>query len=335
LATASFDGTTKLWDAVSGQVVLSLPEAGQAAAVRAVAFGPKGKRVATGNADGTAAVWLLESSSDADATNGQKMLTLSGHAAPKSRVSYNGVTGVAFSPDGTRLATASDDGTAKVWLLESGSAGDASTGQELLTLFAHPDESLGFTFDGVIRVVFSPDGKRLATAGADGTAKVWDAITGRELLTLSGHTGELTEITFSPDGTHLATSSMDSTAKLWNATTGQELLTLAGHTSPVFGVAFSPDGTRLATSSDSGVTKVWNAATGQVLLTLSNPIGFQRIAFSPDGKHLAIGGQDGNVRFYILPIEELVALAQSRVTRSLTTEECQRFLHKDECPAGP
>jgi WD40 repeat protein len=71
------------------------------------------------------------------------------------------------------------------------------------------------------------------------------------------------------------------------------------------------------------------------LLTLSHPIGFLRIAFSPDGKHLAIGGEDGNVRLYVLPIEELVALAQSRVTRPLTDEECQQYLHLKQCPPAP
>ena len=156
----------------------------------------------------------------------------------------------------------------------------------MLTLFGHADRVFGISF--------SPDGTRLATASEDGSAKVWDAGSGKELLTLSGHTGTVWGVTFSPDGTRLATASIDGTTKVWDVTTGQELLTLTGHTNNIYSVDFSPDGTRLVTS-----------------------------------------GADGTARLYVLPIEELVALAQSRVTRSLTREECRRFLHVDQCPDSP
>ena len=111
------------------------------------------------------------------------------------------VRSVSWSPDGTRLATGSDDGTAKVW--------DAAGGRELLTLKGHTS---------VVRSVsWSPDGTRLATGSADGTAKVWDAAGGRELLTLKGHTGLVWSVSWSPDGTRLATGSEDGTAKVWDA----------------------------------------------------------------------------------------------------------------------
>jgi WD40 repeat protein len=123
----------------------------------------------------------------------------------------------------------------------------------------------------------------------------------------------------------------------------QALLTLAGHPAPVWGLAFSPDGTRLATASADGTAKVWlltsdpagDTITGQELLTLTGHTdAVSGVAFSPDGTLLATCGADGTARLYVLPIEKLMALAKTRVTRSLTTEECRQYLHLDECPAG-
>ena len=142
--------------------------------------------------------------------------------------------------------------TVKVW--------DAATGQETLTLKGHTD--------GVASVAFSPDGKRLASAGRIGTVKVWDAATGQETLTLKGHTSWSTSVAFSPDGQRLASASRRWTVKVWDAATGQETLTLKGHTGCVWSVAFSPDGKRLASASQDRTVKVWDAATGQETLTL-------------------------------------------------------------------
>ena len=109
--------------------------------------------------------------------------------------------GVAFSPNGKQLASASFDRTVKVW--------DAVTGQETRTLKGHTN--------WVNSVAFSPDGKRLASASSDRTAKVWDAVTGQETLTLKGHTGHVMGVAFSPNGQRLASASRDKTAKVWDA----------------------------------------------------------------------------------------------------------------------
>ncbi len=162
-------------------------------------------------------------------------LTLKGHTS--------WVWSVALSPDGQRLASASDDQTVKVW--------DAATGQESLTLKGHTGR--------VESVAFSPDGQRLASASGDQTVKVWDAATGQESLTLKGHTGEVMSVAFSPDGQRLASASEDQTVKVWDAATGQESLTLKGHTGAVMSVAFSPDGQRLASASYDRTVKVWDA----------------------------------------------------------------------------
>ncbi len=308
LATAGADKTAKVWDAVTGEELLTL--SGHTGGVRGVVWSPDGSRLATASSDQTTKVW--------DAATGKRLLSLStpGFAGQVARPT--------FSPDGQRIATSSAGATVKVW--------DAVTGKELLTLCCHPP--------GANSSSFSPGGTRLATAGLDGFAKVWDAATGKELLTLSGHKGILYAVAYSPDGRRIATAGADGT-KVWDAATGQALLTLSGHTGSVSGVAFIPDGTRLATASSDGTVKVWDVSIGsgrsEQPLTLYHPRGlsFSSVAFSPDGKRLAASNSDGTVRIYALPIEDLLTIAKSRVTRSLTKDECQKFLHTEECPPTP
>jgi WD40 repeat protein len=115
-----------------------------------------------------------------------------------------------------------------------------------------------------------------------------------------------------------------------------ELFTPRGHSGLIEDLAYSPDGKSFATASDDGTTTLWEAATGQELLTLSgHDGGVLAVAFSPDGTRLATGGVDGTVRIYLLRIEDLVTLARSRLTRTWTTQECQRYLHVESCPAAP
>jgi CHAT domain/WD domain, G-beta repeat len=111
---------------------------------------------------------------------------------------------------------------------------------------------------GVRWVAFSPDGRLLATASGDKTARVWYLATGEHLRTLAGHTGAVEGVAFSPDGRLLATASDDHTARVWDPATGEHLRTLAGHTGTVKGVAFSPDGRLLATASWDDTARVWD-----------------------------------------------------------------------------
>jgi len=304
LATNGGDGTAMIWNAETGQLRLTL--AGHHQEVMNMAFSPDGKRFATGSLDATAIVW--------DAATGKKLLTLSGHEA--------GVRDVAFSPDSSLIVTGGFDGTARIW--------DAATGAELLKITGH---------EGIVPgVAFSPDGIKLATASTDGTAKIWNVKTGDLIFTLVGHSSGVVDIAFSPDGKKIATASSDATAKIWDASTGKELLTLKGHSAELRPVAFSPDEKFLATGSEDNTAKIWNVATGQEILTLpGSQGGVYGIAFSPldGGAHIAVASNDGVVRVFLLQIDELIALAKSRVTRSLTSEECKKYLHVQQCPSEP
>jgi WD40 repeat protein len=199
-----------------------------------------------------------------------------------------------------RLATGSDDRSVKVW--------DPVTGQEALTLSGHQR--------GVMRVAFSPDGRRLVSATDEGEVRVWDPAYRREVvrpdpglmppLTINGHEEAVTGLAFRPRHHELASASWDYTVKIWDTNTGALLHTLMAHSREVWAVAYSPDGRLMASATGSrfegtiaGEVLVWDATTGNPLLTLPSPTGgVYAVAFSPDGKRLASAGFDRVVRIW-------------------------------------
>lgn len=188
------------------------------------------------------------------------------------------VWNVAFSPDGEKIATASEDGTIMIW--------DATTGILIRTIK---------TKSSLYNVAFSPDGNKIVTVGYDKNATIWDLSTGTQLLTITGHTGSVYGVAFNPDGSTIATASDDGTAKIWDAITGGLIQTLTGHPASVFAVSFSPDGNKIATVSQDETLKIWDSNSGGLLQTIQtgHDERVHRIAFSPDGSKIA-SASEGN-----------------------------------------
>jgi WD40 repeat protein/DNA-binding SARP family transcriptional activator len=305
LATASLAGMVNLWDPVSGQALLTLTQSSPAASLTGLAFSPDSQRLATGSENGAVQIW--------EPITGQVVMTLTGHTAQ--------VYGLAFSPDEGCLATTSWDGTAKVW--------DLAAGKEVATFNNHGKNLL-------FGVAFSPDGKRVFTGGTDGYVREWEASTGQEIQKYDGEGQEVYGVALSQDGKLLAIGWEDGFITVWDVSSGKKLLEFSGHTGLIVRLAFSKDGTRLASASFDKFAKVWDVKTGQELASLyGNPSNVFGVSFSPDGTRLAAAGMDGAARIYTLRIEDLIKLARSRLTRSLTDEECRKYLHREACPATP
>jgi WD40 repeat protein len=265
LASASEDGTIKLWDVVGKREKATFQ--GHTGPVRALAYSPDGQFLVSGSADYTARLW--------DINSGQEKYPLTGHTAV--------VTSVAFAPDGKSVATGSDDHTIRLW--------DAQTGKNFGVLQGHKDN--------VVTVAYAPDGKSLASGSRDGTIKLWNLASGKESRQLTGHTGSVWSVVFSHDGKTLASGSLDKTIRLWDLAQGRERYILDGPAQGVRQIAFSSDDKYLASGSDDKIVWLWDTGTGLEKAKFEGhdkPI--YSVAISPDNKTLASGSEDGVIKLW-------------------------------------
>jgi WD40 repeat protein len=166
------------------------------------------------------------------------------------------VRGVAWAPDGARLASASEDKTVRVW--------DTASGKQLINCQGHADAVWGVAWvpdllplNSAGRGQAAGGGARLASASEDKTVRVWDAASGKHLLTCKGHEYAVYGVAWAPEGRRLASAGHDGTARVWDSTNGRQLLACRGHTFIVSGVAWAPDGRRLASAGHDGTVRVW------------------------------------------------------------------------------
>ena len=211
------------------------------------------------------------------------------------------VNGVAFSLNGFKIASVSDDNTVKLW---------DSKGQLLKTFKKHTDQVWG--------VSFSPDNQMIASASADRTVRIW-TLDGKCVQVLEGHTDRVYGVSFSPDGQMIASGSVDKTVRIWklDGTLWTLWKTLKGHNDRVYGVSFSPDGQMVASASADRTIKIWtlDGEVNQVLQGHTDLV--YAVKFSPDGQTIASASNDKTVRLWTLDGRELNTLQHQDLVHGL------------------
>jgi WD40 repeat protein len=317
VVTASGDKTARLWAAVTRQPLG--PPLPHNAWVMVAMFHPDGKTVFTGSDDGLAQQW--------DAATGQPVRPPLRH--------QDAVSTLAFSGDGRVLLTGSRDNTARLW--------DLARGKPLGSPLQHPWHVQGGTMSrdghsvltmegpehaarrwavtpaassktvveqlGILASLgLSPDGRCFATASENGTARLWDAVTGQSLGPWLRHPDKVWAAAVGGDGGVLVTGCVNGTAQLWNSQTGEPLGPPLHHDAEIDGVAVSPDGKTVLTGCYDGKVRLWEAATGKPAgPSLAHPNQIHGVAFSPDGKVIATACEDGKARLWDAATSQLLA----------------------------
>jgi WD40 repeat protein len=269
VATASKDGTLRIWESASGKPLATL-QAPIPAPLFRVAVSPDGRRLAAIGASGHLFLW--------DPADGKLKSSIAAHKG----VAHS----VAFAPGGELLATGGMDGQARLW--------EVSTGKALAAL-AHPGM-------GLWSLAFSPDGRHLAVAAWNDRSSMvmlWDVAKRKRVGELRGHMGPIWSVCFSPDGRRIASSGVDQSVRLWSIAELRQTERLAYHEGDVAQVVFSPDGESLASVGVDRMVTLYHlpsqAVSGRHLAHSGH---VWTVAFSPDGRRLVTGSWDGTAKLW-------------------------------------
>ncbi|MEU8343391.1 trypsin-like peptidase domain-containing protein [Actinomadura meyerae] len=299
VATASRDGTVRIWHIETGAELLCLSHY---AAVPDILYSPTDEWIASACEDGTARIW--------DAESGEEIGRLSNDGLPVTRIALDhtgelvittGDSGVArawkasdatelfqmrhdglrlaiFNPAGTHIATAGDDGSVRIWRRDGGQ----------LSRLSHDMP--------VLDVAFDSSGEQVSTACDDGIIRIWNPRTGDELRRFA-HGGSVCKVVFSPDGNRVGSAGSDGTARVWDLSTGSEVYRLT-HGDRALDVTFNAAGDLIASSSADGTARVASPALGRQLSWLVHERQVRTVVFSPSGDHIATASRDGTAKIW-------------------------------------
>jgi WD40 repeat protein/DNA-binding SARP family transcriptional activator len=316
VATGGTDGTARVWDAETGKELVTL--AGGSGPVEDVGFSRAGTRVVTAGADGTVDIWDITPEGSRD------WMTLVAHPY--------GIESVAYDAAGDKLLTTGlTDPKAKLW--------DARSGRLLATYDREVDPGVAYIpGSGLAPQVSleSPDGRfGLDLHGSSESAVLRDASDGA-VIARWGRNPQ--SAAFDSTGSRAALGNADGTVEIWDLRSRpfRQLRRFAAGSGRIDSVAFSPDGAMLATGGEDAQAALWDLRSERKVVTLFGPKrSVSALIFSPDGRRLAVGSRDGTVRIYVLPVDELMSVARSRLTRSWTADECRQYLAGNRCPSEP
>jgi WD40 repeat protein/nucleoside phosphorylase/predicted nucleotidyltransferase len=286
IASAGGDGTVRIWDAETGESLLTnrshsrwLNKANLQTTIYTVAWAPEGLRIVSAGHGASVHVW--------NATTGQTLTLYQGHSGV-----LPDVFAVAWSPDGKRIASACSsiglDKTLHVW--------DAVTGQLLSCYDVRSGWGPHFS---VLSVAWSPDGTRIAATCDDKVIRVWSTETGQLVSTYRFRSEAANHITWSPNSQYLASAHTDHTAQIWDTFTKKKVMAYHKHTDSVRCIAWSPDGTSVATASNDKTVHIWDPLTGKCIYVYRGHANWTTsVTWSPDGTRIASASNDQTVHIW-------------------------------------